>query len=341
LSGGGAVRIFTVGASAILDVRNLTIANGRNYGHGGGGIYNDGTLTLTNSTLSGNSAVLYGGGIYNSGTLTLTHCTLSGNSADFGSGGGIYNTGTLTLTNSTLSGNSTARYGSGGGIYNTATLTLTNCTLSGNSAAEYGGGIFNVGSKYVQPGTLTLGNTVVANSPSGGDCFAGFEITDDGHNLIEDATNSCGLTNGVNGNIVGVDPLLGPLANNGGPTQTHALCTGPGTPHPDCPAMSPAIDAGDAAQCPATDQRGAPRPYGATCDIGAYESGAQVPVPCVGDCGNDGEVTIDELLTIVNIALGTTSMAECGSGDADLNEEITIDEILTAVNNALNGCSGG
>src|SRR6266567_4433579 len=101
-------------------------------------IYNEGTLTLSNSTVSGNTALFNGGGgIDNLGTLTLTNSTVSGNRADFAGGskgGGIYNLGTLTLTNSTVSGN-TVTHGVGGGIYNEGTLTLSNSTVSGNSAS--------------------------------------------------------------------------------------------------------------------------------------------------------------------------------------------------------------
>jgi CSLREA domain-containing protein len=209
-------------------------------------------LTIRNGNSGG------GGGIANiGGTLTLATCRLSGNSADGrgftapGVGGAIYNGGTLTLTNCALNGNSASGGPlGGGGIFNGGTLlTLTNCTLSGNSAltdnsAYYGGGIYNIG------GTLAVvTNTVVANSPSGGDC-TGAGINDGGHNLVEDATNSCGLANGVNGNLVGVDPVLSPLANNGGPTETMALLDG-----------SPAINAGDPDVCAnppvnGVDQRG-------------------------------------------------------------------------------------
>jgi hypothetical protein len=92
------------------------------------------------------------------------------------------------------------------------------------------------------------------------------------NNLIEDAANACGLTDGVDGNIIGSDPLLEPLADNGGSTQTMAL-----------DADSPAIDAGTNTGCPATDQRGVARPQENSCDIGAYEaqSGDTVYLPIV------------------------------------------------------------
>jgi CSLREA domain-containing protein len=319
----------------------------------GGGIYNDGTATLTNCTLSGNLADYYrGGGIYNGGTLTLENCTLSGNSADTG-GGGIYNNGTVTLTNSTLSGNSA---GHGGGIYNDGSLlTLQSCTLSGNLAGGDGGGIDNEtrGSLTLQNCTLSgnsagrdgggiyggaiLQNTIIANSPQGRNCSA--PLQSNGHNLDDDG--SCGFFN--TGDLSFVPTQLAPLGDNGGPTQTHALCTGPGVPHPGCQAASPAIDAGANAHCPATDQRGAPRPHGSACDIGAYESGAEVPMPgsCQGDCGNDAAVTVNEIITMVNIALGSANVSACTAGDADGSGDITINEIIAAVNHALNGCAAG
>jgi hypothetical protein len=230
--------LFLDGGTRLRD--NVTI-------YDGGGIFNAGTATLTNVTLNGNSTTNYGGGIDNfSGTATLTNVTLSGNRADFG--GGIFNRGTATLTNATLSGNSGIL---GGGVRNLGTATLTNVTLSGNSAPS-GGGILR------DYGTVALKNTIVANSPAGGNCSGG--VTNSGLNLSSD--NTCGF--GPEQDNVNV--LLGPLADNGGLTQTHLPQAG-----------SPAIDHGSG--CPATDQRGAPRPAGAACDIGAVEYGAVVGAP--------------------------------------------------------------
>src|SRR6266545_4277792 len=133
----------------------------------GGGLYNEGTATLTNVILSGNSANDNGGGIANfseGAVVTLTNVTLSGNSAT-AFGGGITSNGTATLTNVTLSGNR-ADF-EGGGIASNGTTTLTNVTLSGNRADFEGGGILR-GS-----GSVTVRNTIVANSPAGGDCAGG------------------------------------------------------------------------------------------------------------------------------------------------------------------------
>ncbi len=227
---------------------------------GGGGMYNSGgSPTLTNVTFSTNSAP-FGGGMYNSGgSPTLTNVTFSDNSAFAGGGGGMYNSeGSPTLTDVTFSSNTA--FSDGGGMYNySSSPTLTNVTFSTNSAINYGGG-----GMYNYSSSPKLMNTLIANSASGGDCVNSALSALNGassNNLIEGiGSNACGLTNGVNGNIIGQDPNLGPLANNGGFTQTHALLAG-----------SPAIDAGTNTGCPATDQRGVTRPQGAACDIGAYE----------------------------------------------------------------------
>ncbi len=133
----------------------------------GGGIYSFGTLTVTNSTISGNSAVHFGGGIYSSGTLTVTNSTTSGNSARYG--GGICNyEGTLTVTNSTISGNSvtTGNWGNGGGVYTyLGAMTVTNSTISGNSARNDGGGIYGRGTLAVTNSTIS-GNS--ASEDGGG-----------------------------------------------------------------------------------------------------------------------------------------------------------------------------
>ncbi len=255
VSGNNAVRVFVVNAGTFVTLDSLTIANGNVSGNGGG-IVNVGTLTVNNSTLSSNSASNAGGGIVNVdvGTLTVNNSTLSSNSANFG--GGIVNFGTLTVNNSTLSGNSATGNGGGGIFNNGGTLTVNNSTLSGNNGGT------NYEQLYLGSGTLNLGNTIIANSLSPDDCvLEGGTFNDLGNNLIEDTgTGACSLVNGVNGNIIGFDPSLGALANNGGSTRTHALLPG-----------SLAIDAGDCTSGPASDQRGATRPQNATCDIGAVE----------------------------------------------------------------------
>jgi len=220
--------------------------------HAGGGIVNNGSLIVTSTTFAGNAAE-QGGGIITivPGASVVDGCTFVGNSASV-EGGGINNySGTQAVVNSTFSGNSAPV---GGAIHNNAPLTVTNSTLVDNTAM-IGGAIRNG-----DGGSATLLNTIVAGSAGGENCAGA--LVDGGNNL--DSGMSCGWDAG-RGSLSGVDALLGPLAANGGRTQTHALLAG-----------SPAIDAvtwNAPNGCPATDQRGFSRPRGARCDIGAYEGG--------------------------------------------------------------------
>ncbi len=253
IDGGALDRVFHVTGDDTVNISGVTVRNGSVAG-GGGGLRNDGgTLTITNSTVSGNSATggNHGGGLRNqSGAVTISNSTFSGNSAT--TGGGLFNGlgYTVTISNSTFSGNS-ATSGNGGGINNQGTVTISNSTFSDNSASASGGGINN-------NGTATLKNTIVANSTTGGNCSG--TITNGGNNIDDGTTCAWGSTSG---SMSSTNPLLGALANNGGPTQTFALLTG-----------SPAIDGltfNAPNSAPSTDQRGVARPQGARYDIGAYE----------------------------------------------------------------------
>ena len=198
--------------------------------------------------------------------MTVTSSTLNGNSAV--SGGGIKNNGTVTLINTTVSGNTTKTH-VGGGIENGngSTLILKSTTVSGNNSKLRGGGIYNESG-----GAVNLTNTIVAGNTatqSGPDCTG--SQSSQGHNLIG-TTSGCSFSATISDQTAVNDPQLGPLADNGGPTFTHALLPG-----------SPAIDAGNPAApgsggnaCPTTDQRGVSRPLGPRCDIGAFE-GVRVP----------------------------------------------------------------
>ena len=160
-------RVMSVsGSSTIVNLGGLTILGGKTP-VSGGGIYNSsGTLTITNSTISGNIASSFGGGIYNSGTLIITNSEISRNiSSSFC--GGIYNYGTLIITNSEISRNNAYSYG--GGIYNeSGTLAVTNSEISGNIASSRGGGIYN------ESGTLTVTNSTIAgNTASGSSSYGG------------------------------------------------------------------------------------------------------------------------------------------------------------------------
>ncbi|MCL4300138.1 MAG: CSLREA domain-containing protein [Anaerolineae bacterium] len=295
LSGNSATGEFSRGGGisnyqGILTMQGSTLS-GNSASYLGGGISNFyGKLSMSNSTLSNNSSSLLGGGIHNqTGVLTVTNSTLFSNSTSI-SGGGIHNeTGVLTVTNSTLFSNSAPQ--NGGGISNyQGTLTVQNSTFSHNAASYGGGGIYNnQGTLAVQNSTLSrnsaidgwtggivnnktlhLLNTLVANN-FGGDCSNFGNIATNDHNLIQSTGEyACNLTNGVNGTIIGVDPLLGPLANNGGNTQTMALL-----------ATSKAINAGNNATCLPTDQRGIARPLGTACEIGAFEAETKVYLPAI------------------------------------------------------------
>jgi hypothetical protein len=341
--GGGGIYNLS---SSTLTVSNSTLSG--NSAYNGGGIYNYGgaTLTVSNSTVSGNLAT-YGGGIANSsGTLTVTGSTLSGNSA-YG-GGGIDNSGTLTVTGSTLSGNSA---GYGGGIYNSGgTLTVSNSTLPGNIASYYGGGIFtgsprpvtltNVtltanrasagGGLYMASGAPVLHNTLIAGNFTGAtgttrDDVVGTLNPGGDYNLIGDGIGMTGLTNGVNGNLVGsaaapIDPLLGPLQDNGGPTKTMALLAG-----------SPALNAGDPNQLGVADQRGVMRAGGV--NIGAYQDSASAFVVTVSGTvasGTPFDVTVQAVDRFGQVAFGYTGTVTFSVTDTDPAMVLPLDYTFTA-----------
>jgi CSLREA domain-containing protein len=239
---------------ASLNLSTSTVRQNRANG-AGGGILNWGTATLTDTTLSQNSAGQAGGGLNDPGTGTLLRCTVEGNSAV--AGGGIFEGALgLTVLNSTISGNSAS---AGGGILiDASTVNLVFSTVTNNSAPT-GAGV-RLGA--LAP-TLNSKNSIVGGNTGGANCSnAGGTINVSGANLANDG--SCtGFANTPSLN-------LGPLANNGGPTQTHALLAG-----------SSAINAVPSGQCtdlssnPVTqDQRGVVRPQLTLCDVGAFEVAA-------------------------------------------------------------------
>ena len=273
ISGGGNSRVFQVDVGVTAALSGLTITGGSTIG-GGGGLYNQGTATLTDCTISGNSADS-GGGLDNpsTATLTLTDCTISGNSARYDGGGECRHghLGTATLTDCTISGNSA---GSGGGLDNAGTATLTDCTLSGNSASGDAPARRQrrrrVQSRHGHPDRhhrrrqhQSLRRQRHRRYPQ----RLG-QRQPDRHRRLG------GLVNGVDGNIVLTsltDLGLAPLGNYGGPTQTMALLPG-----------SPAIGAGIAVSGVTTDQRGfpldSPNP-----DIGAFQTQPALVVNTTSD----------------------------------------------------------
>lgn len=290
--GGGIVN------AGYLSTATLTLNNTRVISNtarsGGGGIFSGADsgltaiLTINDSTIAGNQAQ-YGGGVsltVGSGPSPdvrgiINRSTISNNRAldpaGIGSnsdGGGIdVTSAALTVANSTVSGNSIgpSTINGGGGIwvggltgYPPGVLTIVNSTMTNNTAVGTGGGISHWVQSSANTATTTAVNTIVAgnSAPTGGNCWIGpGSITSLGYNM--EATDTCNFHQPSD--HPNTDPLLGPLANNGGPTWTHALL-----------ATSPAIDVADNITCAAPpvggiDQRGVIRPQGLVCDIGAYE----------------------------------------------------------------------
>lgn len=239
VSGNETTTVFAVDSGITAAISGLTIEDGKaNQGVGcqGGGIYNSGTLTVTDATLSDNSSPSCGGGgiFNNGGTLTITDSTLSGNSDQTG-GGGIYSeSGSVTLTDSILSGNSgghgagidnasgtvtltgstvshSALTGAGAGIYNSGTLNVTDgSTVSDNAASgAFGGGIWNGGTLNVTDSTVS-GNRAL-NEAGGG-------IANDGTATIADSTLSGNSAPGYGGGILNENTSVDPAVNVTGST---------------------------------------------------------------------------------------------------------------------------
>jgi len=283
VSGSGTYQVFSIASGVTVSMAGLSISDGLVSGSNGGGIANAGTLSLTNCTIANNSAVAAtgvasgdGGGIANTGTLRLTGCTVAYNTATgvlgvaSGDGGGIANAGTLTLVNSTVADNAAVGAadglgGDGGGIANTGTLSVSDSTIAGNTATGVAGALVGVGGGIANSGSATLGNTIVGTNtasetaPNGPDIYGA--ITSQGYNLIG---NTSGATGFVATDLTNLNPVIGILQNNGGPTQTLAVLPG-----------SPAIAAGSVSLIPAgitTDQRGVARTTNGKVDIGAFQS---------------------------------------------------------------------
>ncbi len=297
--GGGEESTATITGVTLTDVRILDNQSGA----AGGGIYSAGPLTLNNALVSGNSAVTNGGGVYSDAQLTVINSTI-GTSGTFTTpniaegGGGLFDTGmhntlieesaingntavggggisarsmvTMSIVNTTINGNSATDIG--GGITSNGSVSLQNDTVSGNSAANdsagggagvnaFGKGSYQFVNTLFQNNMATGSNAVSSCGCSGSSCKSGMLVSL-GHNLSDDAT--CALSGA--GDLANTSAGLQALAANGGPTETRALLSG-----------SPAVDAGDNANCPNTDQRGSMRPADGNlrntevCDIGAFE----------------------------------------------------------------------
>jgi hypothetical protein len=298
---GGGHRVFLIQSGAAAAINALTITGGVIPNDAGGGILNLGSLTLSNSTVTGNSTV-DGGGIFNgsSGTMTMSGDTVNGNTATL-AGGGVGNVGQLTIINCTIAANNA---NSGGGIANSGVLKMADSTVAYNTVTgpgADGGGIYNKGSGS----QLDLLNTIVFNPNSGAatknEVF-GDLISNAQGDLIGFGTSGIASGGDLGGNKFNFNPLLGPLQNNGGPTATMALLAG-----------SPAIGAGagtsliSGLSVPSFDQRGNPRPSNSV-DVGASQtplspspgpSPSPAPGPNPGSNGSSfdpNEVAFDALL---------------------------------------------
>ena len=264
-------RVFMVPQGVTATLRRFAITRGS--ASVGGGVFNQGgTLTVVDSVLVGNLAELAGAGIHNpSGSLTLRNSSVRGNvGAAASTGGGIYNGGTMRITASTISGNSGNE---GGAIDNDGTLTIVNSTISGNmtdngaSAAIASGGALTIVNSTVSGNQAAgiAGPVQTAGTIIHGSCVG--SVASVGYNL-ESPGDTCGLDQATDLVSVGGGDLgLEPLADNGGPTMTHALL-------PTSVAIDaiPEVDCVDADDEPlAADQRGVARPQGGSCDIGAVE----------------------------------------------------------------------
>jgi hypothetical protein len=298
-----ALRLFHVSAAGSLTLNNIILLDGLgmnppditlptvNYA---GAVYNNGQLSINNSQILDNRAAREGGAIFNSatGTMSINNTTLSGNQAMLPSdpgdhGGALKSMGTATITNSTFVGNITGQ--TGGAIANGGTMFISNSTFSGNVTTMLGGSaIVNAGDLEIEystiafntagapdlalfsaTGTVAIRNSIISNN-SGVNCSypAPSPITEE--NLSDD--DSC------NGFTIVDDPQLDPLANNGGPTMTHAIA-------PSSPAKNAATGS-----CPSADQRGEARPHGPSCDLGAYEFTTGGP-PATDTPSMDGSIS--------------------------------------------------
>ncbi len=297
ISGNNADRVFDVnvpGTGTAVAISGVTMTGGNRIE--GGGMFNlNAALTLTECAISGNKAFI-GGGIYaNGGSLVVQRCTLSGNSA--GSGGAIvfYSySGSLTVDNSTISSNTVTSVG--GGIYFGSKvgsgLTVRNSTITNNMAST-AGGIFRLPNSTPN---ISLESSIVSGNYGGSTP----DIDSGGIPVLANFSavgSNVGFTSLIgNGNLAfGVNPKLGPLADNGGPTQTHSLL-------PD----SPAIDAGSNVGAFTTDQRGKARTWNAQADIGAVESDPLFIVRNTNDAGKD---SLRQLVLDANAFIGANTIA--------------------------------
>lgn len=293
--------VFVSSSSTLSLLRVLVTNNNASAGiRQGGGLYVAGTLNLTDSTVSNNSAANAGGGIRvtSGGTANIANSTIVGNSAltPGASGGGIESQGVLVIVNSTVSGNTISNGGGSGIAVDSGSADISFTTIAANS-----GGNGNPQLSRTPPATLTMRGNIVANPTQGINCAGLAAGISAGNNL--DSGNTCSFS--AAGDLTNSNPLLAALANNGGPTQTHALQAG-----------SPAINAGPTTgTIPATDQRGAgfARVLNGQADIGAFESAfVTAPTLPVVDVGNASISEGNVGTKVLNFSVTLSSAAPAG-----------------------------
>lgn len=307
----------SIGANTTIS--DLTITGGAATAGAGGGVFNFGTLLLERVAILDNNAN-GGGGLSNdnNATLTLRRSLVAGNTSNPNSqGAGIYSIGTLDIDRSTITDNRQLGTGGadfGGGIASFGTTKITDSTIAGNSSV-------NGSNITATSGTATLTNTIVAdptrsNAGNSVNC-AGTFIVSAGFNLSDD--NTCALTQPTD--LPGVEPALGTLGDNGGPTETMALLQ-----------TSPAVDAGNDTTASGTDQRGLPRPsdfpdeanVADGSDIGAFE--LQVPPPTGGGGGGGDAATCSGVTATIAGTDGVDRIR--GTSGADVIAALGGDDIV-------------
>lgn len=295
VQGGGGINATSQAYMTIEDSRvayNQTTSTSLGQGRGGG-ILNDGELTLRRVTLESNYAQ-YGGGLYDLGDYTMIFdSTFASNTAYYSAGGIAKYTTLMNVFNSTFSSNQVLGFNAGGAIFiNYGDTGLTHVTFSDNQA-YYGGALATQDATWT-----TILQGVVFNNSTGGNCDIHSTLSYSGVNLADDTT--CFTASPIH---VIADPLLGALADNGGATYTHLPEDG-----------SPVIDAGGDI-CPAYDQRGVARPMDAGCDLGAVESAPPVPVcggvfPAIADAYIDNTAPDQNYGAANELRLGLDSNGE-------------------------------
>lgn len=383
-------RIFSIG-SATVSISGLTIARGKVSGVNGGGILNVGTLTLTDVRVVSNETTLEGGGIYSSGaaTLTIVNSSIVANSSDQDGGGITLSNGLLKVTGTTVSHNGAETRGGGLAVINgnaeltnatvsmnratgsptpsenagggiviaNGLVTLDHVTVTKNEANGNGNGIFlGGGGALTLRGTIVADNWIFASTTAGDIASLGTETITANYSMFSKA-RSVGLSEASGNNTILDLPGLGPLSDNGGPTQTHALLSG-----------SPAINAGNNDDCPATDQRGLPRARTVAdpCDIGAYEV-ARIPtatgltskpsypvgttilvgggawIPSTGALVTEGSITLIEggTCALPGTTLGTSTVASSNGAVFFTIDRTSTGVLLGVGTHTLTGCYSG